>query len=198
MVCSEIIAADVTIKTKADEGETTQPLRSSDGSNQSTPTTSGEVSFRKARAADAGAIWKLVCADSTLEANSPYAYVLLATHFQDTCWIAEQRGELAGFVTAYHPPTDPDAIFVWQVCSAPQWRGHGIGTALLQNLVRATRPQTRYLTATVTPDNQASEKLFRGFARRINAPVQVGEGFPASLFPDERSQPEMLFRVGPF
>ncbi len=197
-IFNAIIAAEITIDTKAnDAGKNTQSARSGSQPIDSAPV-AADVSYRTAQATDAGGLWKMVCADSTLEANSPYAYVLMATHFQETCWIAEQNGELAGFVAAYHPPTEPDAVFVWQVCSAPQWRGHGIGTSLLQNLVRGARPQTRYLTATVTPDNQASEKLFRGFARRINAPVQVGEGFPTSLFPDERSQPEMLFRIGPF
>ena len=159
---------------------------------------SAKFSLRSAEIADAAGIWRLVRDGGRLELNSPYAYVLLASDFRETCWVAEGESGLAGFVAAYRPPSRLETVFVWQIGVAAEWRGLGVGSELLFRLATGSAAGVRYLEATVTPSNEASQGLFRSFARRMETGVQITEGFPASLFPDNRTEPESLFRIGPF
>ena len=155
------------------------------------------IDIREPRAEDARHIHALVCADATLEANSAYCYLLLCTHFAQNGIVAEQAGEIVGFVCAYRPPSDPEAVFVWQVGVAPAGRGQGLGKRLLHALVR--RPanrDARWLTATVDEDNAPSNKLFAAFAREHHAKLETGTGFPSELFPPGHAA-EPLLRIGP-
>jgi diaminobutyrate acetyltransferase len=113
--------------------------------------------------------------------------------------LAEDGGRLLGFVSAFRPPTRADVLFVWQVAVAAVARGAGIGGRMLTDLVqRAAGGDVRYLEATVTPSNTASQKLFESFARRQGAPLAKQCLFPAELFPDtEQHEAEDLFRIGP-
>lgn len=53
---------------------------------------------------------RLVSETGVLDVNSTYA--LLATDFADTSIVADRGDDLCGLITAYHPPTRPDALFV--------------------------------------------------------------------------------------
>lgn len=153
--------------------------------------------LRLPRAEDGRRIHALVDADATLESNSAYCYVLLCTHFAAHGIVAERGADLAGFVAAYRPPSDPETVFVWQVGVAPAGRGQGLGKRLLHALVRQpANRDARYLTATVDADNQASNKLFAAFAREHDAPLATEPGFPGELFPPGHAA-EPLLRIGP-
>lgn len=152
---------------------------------------------RRPRPEDAAAIWRLLPAIGGLERNTAYAYLLLCSHFADTSIVAERAGEVVGFVAGYRPPTQPEAVFVWQVGVAPSARGQGLGGRMLDGVLAMPGCRdVRYLTATVSPDNEASLALFRGFARRRQVPCEEGPGFPAPLFPEPHPD-ENLFRIGP-
>ncbi|MGH8127114.1 MAG: diaminobutyrate acetyltransferase [Gammaproteobacteria bacterium] len=155
------------------------------------------LKLRSPCAEDGQHIHALVDTDATLEINSAYCYVLLCTHFAQHGIVAERNNELAGFVCAYRPPSDPEAVFVWQVGVAPAGRGQGLGKRLLHALVRQpANRDARYLTATVDADNQASNKLFAAFAREHGAPLATETGFPSELFlPGHSAEP--LLRIGP-
>lgn len=64
-------------------------------------------------------------------------------------------------------------------------------------LTHPTLRSVRYLMATVTPSNTASQALFRQTAKALQAPCEVSEGFPAAWFPDGNHEPEELFQIGP-
>lgn len=156
-----------------------------------------DLHFRAPRARDGLRIWKAVRSDEVLEDNSAYCYVLLCTHFAAHGIVAERDGELAGFVAAYRPPSDPASVFVWQVGVAPAGRGRGLGKELLRRLIR--RPANRdaeYLSATVAPDNEVSNRLFAAFARDEGADMETSEGYAAALFPPGHAA-EPLLRIGP-
>ncbi len=158
---------------------------------------SDPVEIRKPKAEDAKHVWELVHADATLEDNSAYCYLLLCTHFAANGIIAESAGNIAGFVMAYRPPSDPEAIFVWQVGVAPAGRGRGLATRMLNRLV--DQPDNRdasYLTATVAPENESSNRLFAAFAREQNARLETTAGYGTELFPPGHA-PEPLLRIGP-
>lgn len=162
----------------------------------------GGFGLRAATARDGVAMWRLACASGALEPNTPYAYLLLATHFASTCLVAASPelppGELAGFVAAYRPPSRPDAVFVWQIGVAAAARGRRLASRLLDALVAlpACR-EVRFLEATVAPSNTPSTRLFKSFARAHGVPCEVGPGFTADDFAPLDHEAEPLFRIGP-
>jgi L-2,4-diaminobutyric acid acetyltransferase len=157
----------------------------------------GQLNLRGPEVADAARIWRALPGIGSLERNTAYAYLLLCSHFASTGIVAELDGELAGFVLGYRPPSDPQAIFVWQVGVAPVARGRGVGGRMLDALLE--RPgcrDARWLSATVAGDNAASLALFGGFARRRGARCQETRGFDSPLFPEPHPD-ENLLRIGP-
>lgn len=153
--------------------------------------------FHAARRGDGAALWRLVKDAGTLELNSAYFYLIFAEHFGATCLIAEQDDEAVGGVVAYRLSQRPDTVFVWQIGVAAPLRGRGLGLRLLQELLALPGCDgVRYLEASVTLDNIASQKLFRALAREHGAPCEQREFFSADMFPVPH-QAEVLFRVGP-
>ncbi len=154
--------------------------------------------IRPARVNDGPAIWRLVRDSGTLDRNSLYAYLLLCRQFADTCLVADAGGAVAGFVVAFRPPREPQAIFVWQIGVAAAARGRGLASELLERLLQqpGCRGVSR-LEATVTPSNEASRALFRSFARRRGARLTVAPGFGPELFAGTGHEAEELYRIGP-
>ncbi len=147
---------------------------------------------------DGAAIWRLVCQTDVLDTNSCYAYLLLCTDFADTCLVSYDGERLAGFVTGYRPPGRPDVLFVWQIGVDPAYRGRGLGRALLGRLVeRAAAQGVRYLEATVTPDNDASRRLFRWLADARRCELATTSRFEPPHFAAAEHEPEQLIRIGP-
>jgi L-2,4-diaminobutyric acid acetyltransferase len=166
---------------------------------RSTAGTSGSrIMIRPARVADAAAIWRTLPEIGNLERNSPYAYMLLCSHFADTSAIAQQDGNIVGLALGYRPPTQPESLFVWQVGVVPGVRGDGVAGRLLDAVLSSpTCVDVRYLCATVSPDNAPSLALFHGFARRRRVPCVETPCFPGVLFPELHAD-ENLLRIGPF
>ncbi len=164
-------------------------------------TRQGETSplLRNPAPEDAAAIWQLVVDSGVLDHNSPYSYLILCTHFADTCIVAEYDKKIVGFVTAYRPPVTPNVVFVWQIGVATSMRGRGLGVAILDSLVhqRACQDVT-YLDATVTPSNLASQSMFHAFARNMKTQCVEELCFPEHLFPTPGHEAEYLFHIGPF
>jgi L-2,4-diaminobutyric acid acetyltransferase len=156
--------------------------------------------LRPPTAADASAIWRLVERTPALDSNSPYAYLLLCSHFAETGLVAERAGEIEGFVLGYARPDVGSTAFVWQVAVDERARGQSLGSRLLDAwFARCARgSDVRHLEATVTPSNAASRALFESFAKRHGAPLRETLAYPASLFPaDAQHEDEIAFRIGP-
>jgi L-2,4-diaminobutyric acid acetyltransferase len=154
--------------------------------------------LREPRPDDAAGLWRLVRDCGSLDLNSPYVYLLICTDHAATSVVAiDEQDEPVGFVAAYRPPPDPDAAFVWQISVAERARGHGLAKRLLKAmLAREANRDARELTATVTPDNEASLALFRSMAPDLSAEVAEHERFPAEVFPDGH-EAEVELRIGP-
>lgn len=149
-------------------------------------------------------MWRL--AEGAVDSNSPYSYLMLVEYFADTCAVAVvdgdgdggNDGELVGFVTGFRVPADPSTLFIWQIAVSPHRRGLGIGAKLLDGLAdRSAVPRLRFLEATVTPGNDASEGLFRAFAAARGADCVEDDLFAATDFPGSHDA-EVRFRIGPF
>lgn len=137
-----------------------------------------------------------------LDVNSVYAYLLVGEHYSQTSVVAEVGDQLAGFISAYCPPSKPETVFVWQVGVAEAGRGKGLATRMLYEILnRPACEDVRYLDTTVGPSNEASMALFRGFARKLDTLCEEEELFGSELFGSddgEPHEPEILFRIGPF
>jgi L-2,4-diaminobutyric acid acetyltransferase len=139
-----------------------------------------------------------MAADSaTLDVNSPYAYLLWCRDFATTSVLAEVGGQPAGYITGYRRPEQPTTVVVWQVAVNAAHRGAGIAGLMLDHLLARLQPDgVTHLETSVTPDNEASQRLFIAFARRWDAAVERSELFGPGLFPDGHLAEE-LFRIGP-
>ncbi|UTR10510.1 diaminobutyrate acetyltransferase [Evansella sp. LMS18] len=156
-----------------------------------------EIVLEKPALNDGAKMWELVN-DSTLDLNSPYKYLMMCEYFSETCVVAKENENLAGFITAFIPPERKDVIFVWQVGVDESFRGKGIASRMLKELLsREACKDVRYLEATVTPSNTASKALFTRFALKEDAKCFITPCFPADLFPGDEHESELTYRIGP-
>ena len=158
-----------------------------------------QASIRAPISTDGSKVWKLIGATSALDDNSLYCNLLQATHFAATCAIAEQDGEVVGWLSGYIPPEHPDTYFVWQVCVSDAARGQGLGRRLIGDVL--ARPVCRAVTTlqcTITHDNEPSWGLFAGIARKLNAQLQQVELFEKDAHFDGLHDSEYAVSIGPF
>jgi L-2,4-diaminobutyric acid acetyltransferase len=183
-----------------------------------------DIVVRPPTVADGGALWSLAREAGGLDVNSSYAYLLWCRDFAATSIVAAATAgsgtggsgtagsgvagagsagsgaaeALAGFVTGYRRPDDPDTLLVWQVAVHPGARGRGVAGRMLDALVDRLRPAgLARVETSVTPGNEASRQMFASFARRHGATIDETVLFGADAFPDAH-EPECLLRIGPF
>ncbi len=169
------------------------------GSNSASPKWRKEFGLRKPELSDGAKIFALVESCKPLDKNSVYSYLLLCHHFADTCAVAEFDGEIVAFLSGYRPPDREEVFFVWQVAVDPKMRSQGLGKRLLHEVLRRTAVKgCRFLETTITPSNEASQRLFSTLARDLEARFTVASCFSEEHFGHENHEAEHLFRIGPF
>lgn len=154
----------------------------------------------RAPSPDEGALlWEIARDAGGLDLNSPYAYMMIGRHFQETCALALVHGKPAGFVMAHRIPTRPDVLFIWQVAVLPAFRGLGIAKRMFDDLLaREVNCGVRIMEATVTPSNESSAALFAAFAKSRNAELEIRTGFTAAEFPQGHGhEAEDLYVIAP-
>lgn len=147
---------------------------------------------------DGERMWQLA-KQTTLDNNSVYKYIMMTHYFVDTCVVAKYNQELVGFITAFIPPKQPDTVFVWQIGVSQNHHGEGIGSCLLEELFNQVKTKgIKYLEATITPSNQASQALFKKFANHHKTNCNIQTFFTRDLFPDhDPYEEELKFKIGP-
>ncbi|MGN8647677.1 diaminobutyrate acetyltransferase [Gracilibacillus sp. HCP3S3_G5_1] len=156
-----------------------------------------DVVFSKPTKNDGAAMWELVT-NSSLDTNSPYKYLLMSEYFRDTCVVAKENNQVVGFITAFIPPKKPDVLFVWQVGVDASQRGKGIASRMLHYLLTSKACQTiKFVEATITPDNKASQSLFQKLARDFNTAITSTKFFTKDVFPGDEHEEELKFVIGP-
>lgn len=154
------------------------------------------VTLRPPTVNDGAALWQLREDVGTLDANSPYAYLMACDRFAKSSVVAEADGRLVGFVCGIRSHEKPDTLFVWQVGVDPSLRGAGLARRMLADLAsRDGGP--RWIEATVTPSNEASRALFRSFAKSLGCACEVRPCYLPDHFPGDTTEGEDLFRIGP-
>lgn len=156
------------------------------------------LTYRQLTIEDGPRVFDLVRTSGSLDVNSRYTYLLLGKYFASTSLVVESEEGPVGCVLGFRPPERPDTLFVWQVAVHPQHRRHGLARKLIHLLLDSPGCSgATHLEATVTPDNDASDALFRGIARAYGADCQVEPCFAKRLFSDGDHEPEHLYRIGP-
>lgn len=154
-----------------------------------------QTELRRPDLRDGAVLWRMARDSGTLDLNSPYAYLMWCDQFAETSVLAEVDGWPAGFVIGFHPPGREHVLFVWQVTVADEYRGLGLASRMLDELVE--RLGATAVEATVTPSNTASQKLFRALARRAGCSCREEPYIEAAYFPDQGHESEVLFHIGP-
>lgn len=159
-------------------------------------TMNNPIRLRKPTLEDGEAIYRLIQHCPPLDLNSSYLYFLQASHFADTCVVAELDGDLVGFVSAYYLPQEPRSLFVWQVAVDERARGQGMAKRLLVQLLE--NQQNSYVTeiqCTISPSNKASQALFKGFAESKQLEVSVEPFLTEVHFSGLGHEAEELYRL---
>lgn len=157
-----------------------------------------DVTYRTPSIEDGAEIWKMVDEAAALDDNSSYAYFMACRNFAATSVVAEVDGEVAGMVTAYPLPSDPQKLFVWQVGVRDRFQGRGIARGMLESILgREECAAVRFIETTIAPDNAASEALFSRIAAHFNTAIEEAEVYADELFPDGEHKIERLFLIGP-
>lgn len=157
-----------------------------------------EIVLRRPVSEDGVALFRLVRQCPPLDVNSLYCNLLHCSHFAATSVAAVEGDELAGFISGYIMPEQPDTLFIWQVAVGEKARGRGLATRMLQHILQ--RPQcddVAFLETTITGDNRASWALFEGFAAKMTAAVSTSVMFDRALHFDGRHETEQRVRIGP-
>ena len=156
------------------------------------------IIFRKPELKDGDAIYRLIKSSRPLDLNSRYSYLLLCSHFGETCIVAESDSAIVGFISAYIHPGQADTLFVLQVAVSSKVRNRGIATSILKKLLeRPNLNAVSYIETTVTPSNRPSISFFRSFAEMLGTACIESVYFPEYLFGGNGHEEEILFRIGP-
>jgi L-2,4-diaminobutyric acid acetyltransferase len=154
--------------------------------------------LRSLEPADGMALHRLVGECPPLDTNSSYCNLLQCSHFSSTSIAALRADKLVGSVTGYRVPDRPDTLFVWQVAVHPSARGQGLARKMLRELLmQPPMRDIRFVETSITPGNEASWRLFIGFATEQHAVMERSVMFDKTLHFQGAHDTECLVRVGP-
>jgi L-2,4-diaminobutyric acid acetyltransferase len=154
------------------------------------------VLIRMPSAHDGAKVWELVKHTRVLDVNSAYSYIMLCDLFKGTCAVAEQSGEIVGFVSSFQLAERRNALFIWQIAVTETLRGQGIGLSLLKELLsRQENAEIRSIEATISPSNVSSGSLFGRLATELGSTLEQYNGYSSHLFPDGAHEDENWIRI---
>lgn len=110
-----------------------------------------------------------------LENYPEHVYKIILRYFGDCCFIAEDEGQIVGFVMGVVPQRFRETYFLWQIGVAPPSQGKGIGKKLLGEVEKEVKKKgLRRIEVTIDPLNLPSLKLFEKTEYR-NISEKAGE-----------------------
>jgi ribosomal protein S18 acetylase RimI-like enzyme len=139
----------------------------------------GAIAVRTAEAADYDRIAPVV--DEWWDGRAMIDMLprLFFVHFRDTAFVAEDGGELAGFLAGFLSQTRPDEAYIHFAGVSPDHRGRGVGRLLYERFFAVARERARTVVRCVTsPVNERSVAFHRalGFDVAEVAPNYDGRG----------------------
>jgi len=155
--------------------------------------------FKEPEVDDGAEMFRIAKDSKVLDMNSSYCYLMWSKFFNKTSIIAYEGEKAVGFVSGFIQPESEDTLFIWQIAINSDYRGRGIATKLVTKLLKQLKNEKiRFLEATVTRSNLASSNLFKGIAEKFNTKYDIKKCFSKEHFPDESSEAEFTYRIGPF
>ncbi len=108
---------------------------------------------------------------------------LFFIHFRDTSFVAEEDGELAGFLCGFCSQTFEDEAYVHFVGIDPARRGSGLGRELYERFFAAVAPRS-VVRAVTSPLNERSIAFHRAIGFEVEQVVEDydGQGAARALF----------------
>ena len=97
---------------------------------------------------------------------APMLPKLFFIHFRDTSFVAEDGGELAGFLCGFRSQTHDDEAYVHFVGVDPGRRGSGLGRELYERFFAAAAPRT-IVRAVTSPVNERSVAFHRALGFEV-------------------------------
>jgi len=107
---------------------------------------------------------------------------LFFVHFRDTSFVAEEDGQLAGFLCGFRSQTFPDEAYIHFVGVDPSRRGSGLGRTLYERFFDAVASRTT-VRAVTSPANGGSVAFHQALGFEIERvdPAYDGAGEPRVL-----------------
>jgi ribosomal protein S18 acetylase RimI-like enzyme len=91
---------------------------------------------------------------------------LFFVHFRDTSFVAEEDGELAGFLCGFRSQTYAEEAYVHFVGVDPRRRTSGLGRALYERFFESVAPRT-VVRAVTAPVNERSVAFHRAIGFEV-------------------------------
>ncbi len=104
---------------------------------------------------------------------------LFFVHFRDTSFVAEEGGELTGFLCGFRSQTFDDEAYVHFVGVDPGRRGSGLGRTLYDRFFEAVAPRT-VVRAVTSPVNEQSVAFHRAIGFEVERVDQDYDGAGAA------------------
>jgi ribosomal protein S18 acetylase RimI-like enzyme len=112
---------------------------------------------------------------------------LFLDHFHATSLVAEQDGDLVGFLIGFHSASAPDRAYVHFVGVAPALRGTGLARELYETFfAAAVQDGCKTVTAITSPVNTRSVGFHRAMGFTVRGPVSDYDGPGADRIVFER------------
>lgn len=102
---------------------------------------------------------------------------LFLDHFHDTSLVAEQDGELAGFLVGFMSPSNPDDAYIHFVGVSPRSRGNGLARRLYETFFGRARTEGRRVVRAVTAaHNNTSIAFHTAMGFTVTSPILGYDG----------------------
>lgn len=135
--------------------------------------------IRKATQEDFLSVHQFTAGCPPMENYPEHVYKIILRYFGDYCFIAENEGQITGFVMGIVPQSFPGTFFLWEVGVAPSYQGQGIGGKLVREVETELRKKGfNRIELTIDPVNIPSQKLFekmgyKNISERVGKTVEV-------------------------
>jgi ribosomal protein S18 acetylase RimI-like enzyme len=100
---------------------------------------------------------------------------LFFVHFRDTSFVAEDDGQLAGFLCGFRSQTYDDEAYVHFVGVDPARRGAGVGRLLYERFFDAVSPRS-VVRAVTSPVNERSVAFHRALGFEVDRVDETYDG----------------------
>ena len=120
-----------------------------------------QIKIRTAQQNDFLDVYTFISQCKPLENYSEHFYKIMLRYFGNTCFIAEFKKDIIGFIMCFISQMDAKTMFIWQIGVFSKFRGNEIGKMLLKEAEKTAQVyRCKRIELTVDPENVPSQKFF--------------------------------------